>query len=570
MILFSGIPSIPKYFFRPFQFLQIFILSALTGIFVVTSLGQTAKREIYCHLALDDRMLEVKMAIPASKQAKTEFKVSDWAGVDNYADNIYRVRATDAGGNNLALEKTDERTWTVTGSGRPFTLSYEVVSQKESFMGSNSRGQFQPTLFRDYAFLWGATFLLHPTADELAELPVNLKITPGSYRISYSNFEGRVKSFNEFSDLFLAAGNYRAERRVIAGRRVQFIIQGDKWKFTDKQFIDTVSKIIAAQVGYMGFYPADKENLLVTLTEGTPTSAGGTVVKNVISIYPDAQLPLDDPITLGLITHEHFHVWNNDYLKDAGDKQEGYYKWMSEGFTEYYSLLTLYREGIIDAESYTGQINQTLLKYQRNPAAFSATSQMLAENYWKSRDYNRLPYQKGAVVALLFDLQIRKQTSSRKNIDDFMRLLIKKAVPLKGYTDKIVLETLNEVTGTDNQRFFDDHVTGAKLLPVVETLAASNLSAKETRLEVFDQGFSTVSGRIERNAIVKEVAADSNAARAGLLPGDELQGYSLNFGDPQTEAEFNIKRGAKFIDLKYYPRRTQDIIQIDPQTVLPK
>lgn len=559
-----------KVFFRSAQSVHFFILPMLIGILAISASAQSARREIDCQLSLDDRLLEVKMTIPASKPAKTGFRISDWAGVNNYADNIYRVRATDARGNNLALEKSDERTWTVAGNGRAFTLSYQVVSQKESFMGNNTRGHFHPTLFRDYAFLWGATFLLLPTNDEIAELPVNFKATPGSYRVLYSNFDGRVKSFNDFSDLFLAAGNYRAARRIVAGRNVQFIIQGDKWKFTDEQFVDTVSKIIAAQVGYMGFYPADKENLLVTLNEGTPTSAGRTVVKNVISIYPDTQLPLDDPITLGLITHEHFHIWNNDYLKDAGDKQEGYYKWLSEGFTDYYSLLTLYREGIIDAKTFTAQINQTLLKYQRNPTALSATNAVLAENYWKSRDYNRLPYQKGAVIALLFDLQIRKQTNGQKNIDDFMRLLIKNAVPLKGYTDKIVLETLNAVTGTYNQSFYDEYVTGAKLLPIIETLSASNLLAKETPLEVFDQGFTTVSGRIERGAIVKEVAADSNAARAGLLPGDELRNYSFNSGEPQTEAEFTVRRADKAVELKYYPRRTQNIIQIDSQAVIPK
>lgn len=570
MRLFSGIITVPKVILRSLNFLHVLVLPLLIGVFIVAANAHSAKRAIDCQLSLNNGRLEVRMTIPAGRQTKTGFRISDWAGVSNYAENIRQVRATDTKGVNLPIEKTDDRTWIVSGDGRAFTLSYEVVSQKESFMGTKPRENFHPTLFRDYAFLWGQTFLLQPVEDEISELPVNLKITPGGYGVLYSNFGKRVKSFNEFSDLFLAAGNYRASRRVVAGRNVQFIIQGDKWKFTDEQFIDTVSKIIAAQVRYMGFYPARKENLLVTLNEGTPTSAGGTVVKNVISIYPDTLLPLDDPITLGLITHEHFHVWNNDYLKDAGDHKEGYYKWLSEGFTEYYSQLTLYREGIVDAKKFTSQINQLLLRYQRNPAALSATSESLSENYWKSRDFNTLPYQKGAVVALLFDQQIRQQTAGRKNIDDFMRLLIKNAVPLKGYTDKIVLETLNEVTGADNRLFYADYVNGAKKLPIIEVLAAANLVAKEMPLEVFDQGFTTSTGRIERNAIIKEVFPDSNAARAGLLPGDELRGYSFDSGDPQIEAEFTVQRGEKSVVLKYYPRRVENIIQIDSQTVLPK
>ena len=278
-----------------------FITVLFIALFCYQARAQTG--EIKVNLNLTDRTLDVKIEVPPGGFDKTSFSVSDWAGQTNYAENIYRVAAKNKNGIALPLEKTDARTWVVSNAKRAFELSYTVVSQKDSFMGTNDRNHFHPTLFRNYAFLWGSTFLLFPDDKSLARLPVKIQITPNEYANYYTNFEGKADSFKDLSDLFVAAGDYRVVPKTIGGRQVKFLLQGKNWKFTDEQFTGAVSQIIEAQVKYMGFSPS-KENLLITLTEGTPSSKGGTVVKNVISVYPNPQAGLQDFNTLKLISHE--------------------------------------------------------------------------------------------------------------------------------------------------------------------------------------------------------------------------------------------------------------------------
>ncbi|HEY0460731.1 MAG TPA: hypothetical protein VGC97_16455 [Pyrinomonadaceae bacterium] len=543
-----------------------FITVLFIVLFCLSARAQNAG--IKCSLSLTDRTLDVKIEVPASAFDKTGFRLSDWAGQPNYAENIYRVVARDKGGAALTIEKPDARTWIVANAKRAFALSYTVISQKDSFMGTSARNHFHPTLFRNYAFLWGMTFLLFPVDKKLLSMPVRLQITPNEYARFYTNFDGRAKSFDDLSEFFLAAGDYRTIEKTIDGRRVKFILQGKNWKFTDEQFTGAVAQIIEAQVKYMGFSPSS-DDLLISLTEGTPESKGGTVVKNVISVYPNPQAGLQDFETLKLISHEHFHFWNGNYWHDSGDKKEGYYKWMSEGFTEYYAGLTLFRENLITEKEYVAWLNRILLQYQTNPNAKTATAEILAEKYWESQDYNRLPYVKGALIGFLTDLQIRQNTSGKKQIDDLMKLLISQTDRKKGYDDNLLLANFNAVLQADNRAFYNDFMLGARDLPVVEVLKNSQITVSEQPHDVFELGFTTESGKMELGARIKEVTSQS-ASDAGLKTGDELKGFSVNYGKPEDQATFTIHRGEQTLPVKYFPKKTINILQIDENARIPR
>jgi predicted metalloprotease with PDZ domain len=308
---------------------------------------------------------------------------------------------------------------------------------------------------------------------------------------------------------------------------------------------------------------------LITLTEGTPASKGGTVVKNVISVYPNPQAGLQDFDTLKLISHEHFHFFNGNYWHDAGDKKEGYYKWMSEGFTEYYAGITLFREDLITEKEFIAWLNRILYEYRINPHSTDATAEILAEKYWESQDYNHLPYVKGALIALLTDLQLRQKTSGKKQIDDLMRLLMSKTDLKKGYDDNLLLANLDAVSSADNRRFYNDYMLGARVLPVTEVLKNSGITASEQPKEVFEIGFTTESGKLERGARIKEVTSPE-AVQAGLKTGDELRGFSVAYGKPKEQATFTIQRGDETLPIKYFPKKTVNVLQIDENAKIPR
>lgn len=553
--------------FRTAQICSLILLSILS-LFGLDVSAQKAK-EIKCSLSLNDRALEVKIEMPANRFEKTGFSLTNWGGQANYADNVYRLAAADKTGAVLMVEKNGERDFTVKNQKKAFEITYTIVVQKDDFMGNNKRNHFHPTLFKNYVFLWGSSFLLYPKAAEIATLPTLLQIAGNEYGVVYTNFKEKAASFDDLRELFIAAGDYRVTEKQIGNRKIKFLLQGKNWKFSDEQFIGAVTQIIEAQTKYMGFYPTS-DDLLVTLNEGTANSHGGTVVKNVISVYPNTQTELKDFEMLKLIAHEHFHFWNSSYLHAAEDKPEGYYKWLSEGFTEYYAGLTLYRENLIGEKEFTAWINNLLLEYQTNPHALTATAEVLAENYWKSNDYSRLPYIKGALIALFMDSEIRRKTAGAKQIDDFMRRMMSEIDRKKGFDDRQVLMIFNTLTKTNARQFYDDFILGAKLLPVVEVLKNGSINVSPQQREVFELGFATETGRLERGAKLKQVFASSGAEKAGLRTGDEIKSMSFTYGKPNDEASITIIRENQAIPVKYYPRKTIEILQIDETAVLPK
>lgn len=535
-------------------------------LFCLSAFAQT--NEIKCVLSFNDRMLDVEIEVPENSLDKTSFGLTDEGGQNNYASNIYRVTAKDEKGNRLNVVKSDARTWTISNLKKPFKLSYSVVSQKENFMGGGVRNHFHPSIFKNYAFLWGTSFLFYPENEKLASMPVKLQIIPNEYKNYYTNFEGKADSYHELEQFFVAAGDYRVVEKNIGERSVKFLLQGKDWKFTDAQFADTVSRIIEAQVRYIGFAPS-KENLLITLTEGTPDSRGGTVVKNVISVYPNPQAGIDDLETLKFIAHENFHSWNGSYWHGSSDKKEGYYKWMSEGFTEYYSGLTLFRENLITEKQFVAWLNKLLLDYQTNPHAKSATAEILAEKYWESQDYNQLPYYKGALVAFLTDLKIRQKTNGKKQIDDLMRILISKTDLIKGYDDQILLGGFDDILQDKNEQFYKDYMLGSHILPIVEVLKKSGILTAEREREIFDFGFSLENGKFERGAKIKEVTTQ-NAVEAGIKPGDILFAFSFNHEKPNEKASITVQRNGENLSMKYFPMKTVKILEIDENAKIPR
>ncbi len=79
---------------------------------------------------------------------------------------------------------------------------------------------------------------------------------------------------------------------------------------------------------------------------------------------------------------------------------------------------------------------------------------------------------------------------------------------------------------------------------------------------VFSIGFTTDKGGLDVNAKVTAVTEGSNAALAGLRPGDIIKGYSFAY-NPHQEASLVILRNNQRIDLKYYPAHKMMLPQLN-------
>ena len=190
---------------------------------------------------------------------------------------------------------------------------------------------------------------------------------------------------------------------------------------------------------------------------------------------PDA-LPLPDDM-VGQASHEFFHVWNVKRIRpvqmwpyDYARENETPLLWVSEGFTSYYTSLTLYRAGLKDARSFVGEVARGIGEVEGNEArryisaSDSSTSTWIG--YASPLPFSISYYSQGRNIAALLDLSIRHDTNGASGLDDVMRALFTDFYQRgRGFSTEDLIRVVNRITRKSYESFFSRYVSGTDVPP---------------------------------------------------------------------------------------------------------
>src|SRR5260370_40759165 len=139
-----------------------------------------------------------------------------------------------------------------------------------------------------------------------------------------------------------------------------------------------------------------------------------------------------------LVAHEFFHLWNvkrirPDALGPFDYTKENYTKllWVAEGITDYYATLVLRRAGLISDKEFLEAEARAIQALQHTPGRLVMSAEESSFDTWIKfyrQDENSINsqvdyYNKGSILGLLLDLEIRKRSNGAKSLDDVMRYL---------------------------------------------------------------------------------------------------------------------------------------------------
>ena len=159
---------------------------------------------------------------------------------------------------------------------------------------------------------------------------------------------------------------------------------------------------------------------MIPLLTKIPSTMTGIGLKNGFGTRYSGPL---DTEKLATIAHEISHTWIGGrlQLKSIGMENE----WFNEGFNDYIAIYNLVRAGLFDKNAFLKYTNQEILgQYYRNPEN-TTPGDSIEANFWKSRNFEKIPYHRGFIYAFYLDNQIRLATGSKKTIRDFMLILHK-------------------------------------------------------------------------------------------------------------------------------------------------
>jgi predicted metalloprotease with PDZ domain len=188
---------------------------------------------------------------------------------------------------------------------------------------------------------------------------------------------------------------------------------------------------------------------------------GSTVV---LLLDPNAQIN-NWPGQLGIIfTHELLHLWVPNSLRLDGD-----YDWFFEGFTLYTALVTALELKFIDFPELVATLGRVYDSYLSRPDELSLID--ASERRWTSG--NSVVYDKGMLVAFLYDLGLRKDSGGKTRLANLYRKLFARAATQPANGNEVIIQLLSSTpTGADLAK---NYIEGQREIDIKPLLADQKL-----------------------------------------------------------------------------------------------
>lgn len=428
-------------------------------------------------------------------------------------------------------------------------LRYTIVQDFEGAPNARQGNAYRPVIQPSYFHLIGdAVFITPEAADLVTPVRVRARNLPRDWRFA-SDLQHPALTLGRIWSSVTVAGDFRIIERPEQGLRL--VIRGE-WSFADAAFAEEISEILAAQRGFFGDAPSP---FLVTVMQlESPQqgwlSLGGTGLGDAFAFFATANAEASQ-IT-GTLAHEGLHTWIPGLIggmPSDEDGQAGHY-WLSEGFTDFYTGRVLVREGFWTPAQFAAHLNEALDAYAQSPVRDAPNSRILAE-FWNNRDIQRLPYQRGRLLATIWDARLRAEG---RDLDDAileMRARARAGDPLKAAEMfPIVMESL----GLDVRGDISTYVEGGAAIRLPEDAFAPCGRVETRNVAVFHRGFDIEATQANGN-IITGVDPALPAYAAGLRDGMVLvRRDGGHIGNAELEIGYIVRDGETERTFRYMPR----------------
>ena len=406
---------------------------------------------------------------------------------DDYGKYIEGLKALDYGGKEIAVSKSDDNTWNISNGKSLDKITYWVNDTYDS-EGEQEEAVFSPS---GTNILAGENFVLNLHGfvgyfNGLKEVPYTIKIDkPESLKATTSLQRKAMEEVNTEEDVFTASRYFEvidnpilytkpnSETFQINDISVTLSVYSPNGVYTAASLKDRMEKMMAAQKTFLGDVDGTKHySILLYLSEMGETDASGFGAlehhTSTVVVLPEV-MPKEalEEALVDVVSHEFFHIVTplNVHSKevqyfDFNDPKMSQHLWMYEGTTEYFANLFQIQQGLInDAEFYERILGKIAnAKGFDDAMSFTTMSKnILAEPYKKN--YANV-YEKGALINMVLDLQLREWSNGEKGVLWLMKELSKKYGNMTPFEDEKLIDEIVAMTYPELKSFFDTHVIG--------------------------------------------------------------------------------------------------------------
>ena len=479
---------------------------------------------------LEEKVLEVRM----SRTSPGRYALHE------FAKNVYNVKAYDENGNELSITRPNPHQWNVSGHNGTVRFEYTLFANR----GDGTYSQVDEThahLNMPATFAWARSYEHRPIEITFnTDFDQNWKVATQLKQLEGNRYH--APDLDYFLDSPVEIADFHLREKEVDGQNIRMVLHTHASNDEVDDYFENVIAIVNRQRDVFGKLPAFDYGEYTFLNCYMPNASGDGMEHRNSTIVTGSK-SMDQELgnyRISTIAHEFFHVWNVERIRPASlepfDFEEANMSgelWFAEGFTSYYTNLTLVRAGIISEQEYVeglaGGINYVSNSPGRNyhnpiEMSYQAPFVDAARSVDPTNRENTFIsyYTYGSVLGLALDLSLRNEANNL-NLDEFMRLVWDKygrdEIP---YTVRDIRDALSEYAGDEfSNDFFSRYIYDSKLPDYQQLLETAGVSLEKANAEKAVLGTSIAIengvGKLRTNAIV-----DSPIYDAGINRNDNI------------------------------------------------
>ncbi len=451
--------------------------------------------------------------------------------IRDYVRTLEGLQAEAASGP-LPLERIGVAEWLLDASAvsGPVVLRYRILATELTVRTCH--------LSDEHAFLALAGVVLLVEGERWASHSLELLLPDGwrGFVPLHADGPGRWRSrdFDHLIDAPVEAGPHPEHHFAVEGVPHRWVSWGGDLPSHDPAWLDDVARLCRQCCLLMGEPLPPAASYLFVLHK--PVSGYGGLEHDDACVLVYGRQELERPEgrrrLLQLVAHEYLHQWNVRRLRPAELSPYDYDRptivptlWFAEGITSYFDQLLPVAAGLAVEQELLDDLGSDLSRYLLTPGRGVQSLRASSQEAWvklyrqdaHSPDAQISYYLKGAVLALVLDLRLRRHGSWLGAV--LQQLWRSHGRSRRGYREADLLEAFS---GHDPHlaELLPHWLNGHEDPPLHEELAGVGLHLVGERSSQWGSGLraEAAAGRL----MLRRVERDGPGQRAGLQIGDEL------------------------------------------------
>lgn len=476
---------------------------------VNTTSDAPQKMEVSINLVdVKNDQVEVNIKTPTIKQDEIVFYVPKIIpgtyAIDNYGKYIENFNAYDQSGKKLKTAKFDDNSWTIFNAKQLSKVSYKV---NDTYDIESEHEVFSPSgtnIIENKQFMLN----LHGFVGyfkELKEIPYEINIAKPAalYGATALTDLDKSNTADQFvMDRYAEVVDHPIMYNVpdtasfkVKGMDILISVYSPSKKHTAASIKPAMEKMITAQKNFLGDFNSTKKYAILLYLSSLENDAQGfgalehptstTVVMPEMMEKDALEEQLKD-----VVSHEFFHIVTPLSIHskeiqyfDYNEPKMSEHLWMYEGVTEYFANLFQVNQGLIEEGDFFDRMQekiQTSTQYDDN-MPFTKMSKNVLSAEIKDQYVN--VYQKGALIAMCLDIQLRESSNGKMGILDLMKKLSKDYGNNKPFDDSELFQKITDLTYPEIGAFLKKYVSGDQSIPYITYFEKMGLGLGEKTVD---------------------------------------------------------------------------------------